>query len=396
MQADQTVKPRRLTQTYLAALTLIGLMVLGGNLVTMAYLDRQADDARTINLAGRQRMLYLTISQEAWLAAQGEEVVQRRQACQRLRLALAEWDRVHQGLVRGDAELGLTALASPQARELLGRLEHSRRAILTAAQDLIANNGDCRDGGRRLPEIMAHGESYLPLMDRLVFIFDQESRARVVNLRRAEMALDGLTVLGLALVGLFIFRPMVRRIQDDLALLEGQAASFQDLSLTDELTGLANRRAMDQHLEREWRRAAREGHSLSLVMLDVDRFKQYNDAHGHLQGDRALQAVAGVVAAAARRPGDLAARFGGEELALVLPGANLAAARGLAEQVRRQVRRLGLPHPASGVQPVLTASLGVASLNPGPVVDVKRLLGAADRALYLAKQGGRDRVEAAA
>lgn len=396
MTISREVKPRTLTLTYLAALALIGLIVLAGNLVATAYLDRQEDDARTINLAGRQRMLYLTISQEAMLAAKGEEVAQRRQACHRLRRALAEWDRVHQGLLKGDSALGLTAMTSPRTRRFLEHLEESRLAILNAAQDLIASSDDCQAGQRLLPGIIANGEKYLPLMDQLVFAFDQESRARVDDLRRTEMTLDGLTVLGLLLVGLFIFRPMVARIGRNLTELTAAAEAFQDLSLTDGLTGLANRRAMDQHLAREWRRAAREGHCLSLVMLDVDRFKQYNDDHGHLQGDEALRAVARVMAQAARRPGDLAVRYGGEELALVLPGADLKAATGLAEQVRRQVRELGLAHPSSGVAPVLTVSLGVASLGPHGPADWGGLLRAADAALYRAKQTGRDRVEAAA
>ncbi|MFH1059755.1 MAG: diguanylate cyclase [Pseudomonadota bacterium] len=395
MTQPKYLSPRALTLTYLVALMAIGLIVAGGNLVASAYLDRQEDDARTLNLAGRQRVLYMTISREALLAAKGEEVARRRQACQRLRRAVNEWDRVHQGLVNGDPDLGLRALSSSRTRSLLERLEDSRRAILEAAQALIKTNDDCRTDMAMLPRILDHGDNYLPLMDRLVFLYAQESRERVDSLRQAELVLDGITLLGLAAVGWFVFRPMVRRIDDGLGQLRAAAEVYEDLSLTDELTELANRRAMDQHLAEEWRRAAREGHTLSLVMLDVDRFKQYNDTYGHVQGDRALQAVATVLAASARRPGDLAVRYGGEELALVLPGADLRAAAGLAEQLRRQVQALAIPHRASGVEPVLTVSLGVASLAPGLTADPASLINAADEALYRAKQAGRNRVETA-
>lgn len=396
MTQPKSLSPRALTLTYLAALVVIGLIVMAGNLVASAYLDRQENDARTVNLAGRQRMLYLTISREALLAAVGEQVAQRRQACQRLQRAVAEWDRVHLGLVHGDSDLGLAALANPRARALLERLEESRRSILAAAQELIKTSEDCHADKALLPRILDQGDDYLPLMDRLVFLYAQESQGRVEALRQAELILDGITLLGLVAVGWFVFRPMVGRIADGLGQLRAAAEAYEDLSLTDQLTDLANRRAMDRHLDEEWRRAAREGHTLSLVMLDVDRFKQYNDTYGHVQGDRALQAVAKVVAATARRPGDLAVRYGGEELALVLPGAGLRAATGLAEQMRRAVQELAIPHCASGVKPVLTVSLGVASLQPGRDLEPASLIKAADDAMYRAKQSGRNRVETAA
>ncbi len=394
IRPDRSLSPRVLTLSYLAALGLIALMVVTGNFVATAYLERQERDARTINLAGRQRMLYLSISREALLLSRGRELAQRRQAAHRLQQALTQWDRVHQALIGGDAELGLAAMDSPQVRQQWEKLRQTHRAILTTSRELLAcEKGSCQEGEDHLARaILANGEEYLPLMDKLVFLYDEESKQRVRTLRQVESALDAMTLLGLALVGLVIFRPMVRRINQNLERLSATAAMFKDLSFIDGLTGLANRRALDLHLEQEWRRHARAGASLALVLLDVDHFKQYNDAHGHLQGDEALRALAKVLREAARRPGDLAARFGGEELAMVLAGVDLDTATRLADQVRRQVEELGLAHPGPPPGRCLTVSLGVTSLVPGREVDIPRLVLAADQALYSAKAAGRNRV----
>ncbi|MCA1988528.1 MAG: diguanylate cyclase [Desulfarculus sp.] len=392
------MSPRALTATYLSALGLIALMIVAGNAVATAYLERQERDARTINLAGRQRMLYLSISREALLLIRGGELAQRRQAAQKLGKALEEWERVHQALDQGDPELGLAPLDSPELRQQWERLRQTQSAIADSSHELLKADQRVRQAeAERLTQIiLAQGERYLPQMDKLVFLYDEESRRRVTTLRRVEMALDGLTLLALVVVGLAVFRPMVRRIGQNLDRLTATAAMFQDLSFIDGLTGLANRRALDLHLEQEWRRLARSQGSLSLVMLDVDHFKRYNDFMGHLAGDDALRALARVLEGAARRPGDLAARFGGEEMVLVLTGTGLEDARLVAEQVRRQVEALGLERPDPDGCCRLTVSLGVASLVPGREVEPQRLIQAADQALYQAKAQGRNQVQTAA
>lgn len=397
LRPDRSLSPRALTLSYLAALGLIGLMVVIGNFVATAYLERQERDARTINLAGRQRMLYLSISREALLLSRGRDLAAHRQAVHELGQALKEWERVHQALGKGDASQGLEALASPRLQVQWEKLHQAHEAIAASTRQLLAcDTKACQVEEERLAQtILREGELYLPLMDKLVFLYDEESRQRVRTLRQVETTLDALTLLGLVLVGLLVFRPMVRRIEQNLERLAATAAMFKDLSFIDGLTNLANRRALDLHLEQEWRRQARGGGRLSLVLLDVDHFKEYNDALGHLQGDDALRAVSTVLRDAARRPGDLAARFGGEELALVLTGAEPDSVRELAEQICHQVAALGLPHPGSMVAPVLTVSLGVASLVPGREIDTQRLINAADRALYQAKARGRNQVRVA-
>ena len=174
---------------------------------------------------------------------------------------------------------------------------------------------------------------------------------------------------------------------------------LSSLALTDGLTGLANRRAFDDGLELEWRRTQRARTPMSLLLLDLDNFKAFNDNFGHQAGDDCLRAVATVVKAAIRRPGDVAARYGGEELAIILPNTDLAGATAMAEKIRAAVGGLNLPHPGNpeGGHHV-TASLGAAtalSCAGGTLTMPSALLMAADTALYKAKSGGRDRVATA-
>ena len=168
-----------------------------------------------------------------------------------------------------------------------------------------------------------------------------------------------------------------------------------ELSVTDPLTGVPNRRRLEAHAEDEWRRCARRGEGLAFVMLDVDHFKYYNDALGHLAGDECLTRIGAALQRLAQRPTDLVARYGGEEFACVLAGVDRYQAAAHAERLRLAVEELDLPHPASSVGPRVTISLGVAWTEPIPNGDWRATLAAADEALYRAKASGRNRVEVA-
>lgn len=178
------------------------------------------------------------------------------------------------------------------------------------------------------------------------------------------------------------------------ALDERDAANrrLEALSQTDGLTGVANRRRFDQTLREEWQRAAREGFHLSLLLLDIDHFKRFNDSRGHQEGDRCLQAVAALIGRQAGRPGDLAARYGGEEFALILPNTAVAGALAVGERLRAALAEAALPHGASPTSALVTFSVGCGTAIPQAGQEATMLLAAADRALYRAKGAGRDRV----
>ncbi len=182
------------------------------------------------------------------------------------------------------------------------------------------------------------------------------------------------------------------RLLDELGAANATLAAQ---AVTDPLTGLANRRFLTRHLETEWLRMRRSRRPLAVLFCDIDMFKAYNDRYGHDRGDTCLRKVAEIIASFARRPGDLAARWGGEEFVLVLSGTHRKPAVAIAERLRREIEAAGIPHEDSPVAPVVTVSVGVAARVPGKDESHDDLLRAADEALYRAKKAGRNRVEPA-
>ncbi len=198
-----------------------------------------------------------------------------------------------------------------------------------------------------------------------------------------------------------VLRQRVRRLLQQSRLhrqLEVANQELQRLASVDGLTQVANRRCFDEQLEHEWQRAARSqsytpngSNPLSLILCDVDLFKQYNDTYGHQAGDQCLQQVAKVIAKSVKRPADLTARYGGEEFAILLPETNSLGAGWVAAQIVAQIQRLNIPHTGSPTGYV-TLSAGVATIDFCSEVCSQQLITLADMALYEAKQAGRNRV----
>lgn len=180
-----------------------------------------------------------------------------------------------------------------------------------------------------------------------------------------------------------------RRRKTQAALIEARNRA-RDLSNLDPLTNLANRRVFERVLDREWSRARREQRPISLVICDLDRFRQYNERFGHHAGDKCLVRIAEVVSGFSRRAGDLVVRFGGEEFAVLLPETAEFAALDVAEAIRSGIYDLTLMHGASDVERVLTASCGAATITPAPGQRPQQLIDAAANALQRAKRAGRN------
>ncbi len=182
-----------------------------------------------------------------------------------------------------------------------------------------------------------------------------------------------------------------KRTEQQLVSLQRE---MEELSFRDGLTGVANRRRFDAIIELEWSNARSNRQPLSLLMIDIDYFKQYNDCYGHLEGDACLKRVARLLSSAATRARDLLARFGGEEFVLVLPETDAAAAAKLADRCRELILAEQIPHASSPIGPVLTISLGVGSMIPGYDDEGRAFIDTVDKRLYQAKQHGRNRIVA--
>ncbi|WP_319541997.1 diguanylate cyclase [uncultured Pseudodesulfovibrio sp.] len=187
-------------------------------------------------------------------------------------------------------------------------------------------------------------------------------------------------------------REMIKRMMREREL-ERLARKLERMSNQDGLTGLANRRCFDDTLVCEWVRNGRNDQSLGLLMIDIDHFKQYNDALGHVNGDGCLYSVAEALKKSVRRPGDLVARYGGEEFAIILPNTDYNGAKAVADNIHENLAKIGLGHPDSTVAACVTVSIGVASGIPTCDTSPEHLLQAADSALYQAKDSGRNRTE---
>ncbi|WNW10033.1 sensor domain-containing diguanylate cyclase [Pseudomonas sp. DTU_2021_1001937_2_SI_NGA_ILE_001] len=260
-------------------------------------------------------------------------------------------------------------------------------------REATAGTVDFRSSDDRVEGVHAFTRSRIyPLVTTVTVGYDEVMQGWRSQSRYSLLVVLALLAL-LILMGRRLMGHIRSRIHAEQALRESQARllelnrTLEYIAGEDTLTGLDNRRRFDRNLDQQIECAHREQQPLSLVILDVDFFKGFNDLYGHLAGDECLKILARTIRRCVHGHADRVARYGGEEIALTLPGRDASAALVLAEQIAAQIRGLGLPHQGSPFG-VVTVSLGVASLQPGG--HARRLIDEADRALYAAKAAGRD------
>ncbi|MFO0794004.1 MAG: diguanylate cyclase [Candidatus Brocadiaceae bacterium] len=183
-----------------------------------------------------------------------------------------------------------------------------------------------------------------------------------------------------------------QKLREMALQLEASNKLLEHLSYRDSLTGIANRRYLEEFIEQEWKRAVREVYPISLIFVDIDHFKAFNDAYGHPAGDECLRQIARALTNSIKRPADIIARYGGEEFIAVLPGTDAAGAFSVAELMKANVVGLGIEHASSQVINNVSVSIGVATALPDRYNTPSSLIANADKALYKAKSGGRNRV----
>jgi diguanylate cyclase (GGDEF)-like protein len=296
-----------------------------------------------------------------------------------------------QGITLRATDRSGTSLTAGGAHGLVSLARDPRVRAARAGHSGLLNYAPVLPGGGRGPEELS---AYAPVAGTgwtvVASIPRSVAFAGLVRLRDAVLSITTLLVL-IILAGVRFIARSTRELALRELLLEEANQKLQALTVMEAMTGIANRRGFDETVAGESRRAMRDKTPLSLIMIDIDHFKAFNDRYGHQDGDECLRRVAAEIRSTLERAGDTVARYGGEEFAVTLPGTPASGAASLAESMRARVEILAIPHDQSPGG-VVTISLGVATSVAGGRLSAGALVGVADKALYDAKHTGRNRV----
>ncbi|MDR3592559.1 MAG: diguanylate cyclase [Negativicutes bacterium] len=389
---------RSLTAKYIVALSLIAILALTAFVTLRQLIVGEQASAAIINVSGRQRMLTQKGVLLSFQLAVSVDPAQRVRLRADLTTLIRSMQDAHHAIIYGSPEFGVSGALSAEMRQMLFEppvaldLKLLRYFNALSALVELADN-DYTIYIPQLSVVVAAADELIAAQGAAVDQLQRESEVRVKKLERLETYVVLLTLLVLLLEALFIFRPAARAIEREQKYLAAANAELQRLSHQDWLTGIANRRFFDEFMERMWRQAARDGEPISLLIADIDFFKLFNDRYGHQAGDDCLRQVAGALKDQVGRAADFVARYGGEEFAVILPFTDLPGALNVAEKLRAAVEALQIEHWRSE-KGAVTISVGVAMAMPGQGSDPQDLVLVADKALYRAKEKGRNRVEA--
>lgn len=382
----------KFTLRYFIALSIIALLMTSANFLLQQLIKTEKNSAALVNISGRQRMLTQKIALLSVKLINSDDINERNNFRAELVGTTTEMEKAHQNLVTGTVAKDHPEITAMYFQEPM-MLNDKVLAFITAAKAL----GQSSDS-----ELTADNSYYtyvsgpprlelLQALDLAVARYQEDSELKVERLAILEKLFLGLTYLTLILEAFLIFRPMVKIIEEEKQELIIANEKLRKLSLTDGLTGIANRRWFDEFFEREWKLAQRNKTQLGLIMIDIDYFKAYNDTYGHEAGDKCLKKVAEALASTVKRPGDFVSRFGGEEFAVVMPDTDNEGLAHVAELLRASVEAAQIEHCQSQIGNVVTISIGAAIAAPQQELSTKDLIINADRALYEAKHHGRNR-----
>ncbi len=391
---------KRLVRWHLTALGLLAGLSVTGQIAVQCAMHTPQADVPIVAQAARQEALGQHLIVGA-LAIQASETPQQRTGWEAdLRDTAQLWKQSAAALPK----------PNPAAAVKLSAAAPHQQAMLDAAQGLLAalppdTSRQKTDVSRYLTPLFQHQSAYDTDMDAVGAEYSRGASAHLMFLRWVQAGLCAFTLLTLTALGLLVSKPKFgavsqtvaqlsdmeeKRAEMDTALSEADRQiaqmrqTLENLSMVDALTGLKNHRAFQEQLDRELGRALRHGQPLSLLLLDIDQFKSYNDSFSHVEGDQALKIVSELLKETARTS-DIPARYGGKEFAIILTETDMMGAVVLGERLRQAVAS------ADGLQRPLTASIGIATLTPN-IFSVAALIAQADRALCHAKGDGRNRV----
>jgi diguanylate cyclase (GGDEF)-like protein len=370
---------RNLTLGYIAALSVIATLSIATHFLLNSAMVQNESSATVINIAGRQRMLSQRIDLYAHMLLQGND----RGARAELMHSIELFEQSHNALENGDGRLGLTLKLSPALRQIYfsepDALNRRSHAFIQAAKTLLNDeDANVRKEAFRTIDDSARGE-LLSALDKAVNQFEAEATERIRTLERAQLIVLAALLITLTLEALIIFRPLVAKIKSSMALL-------LQVAMHDGLTNLANRKYFMEAAERELLIAQRYGLPLSLLMIDIDHFKNINDTYGHATGDAVLTNFS-EVALQTLRSTDIIGRIGGEEFAVLLPATDMDNAHQVAGKILLAVSAAQFAHQDL----TITVSIGLATMNEGDN-QMDTIMQRADYALYEAKENGRNQI----
>lgn len=376
------------TQKYLLALCSTAILLVIITLTTHYNIELQKDNALMINQSGKQRMLVKEIALKSLQMTSNPAPGTEDRLKDELLTALTQLQKNHSEMSRSEIpEVKTIYFSSPKS------LDHQIRHYI--GEGLIIAKMPAEELARQNPRVesllLAASGDLLTALDEVTYLFQLESEQKTIKLLRIAQGSLVIALLVLLLQGLYIFRPMIHTIEQEKRKLIKLNEDLERQASVDGLTGVANRRHLDEFANRELLRSVREKTPLAVIMADIDYFKAYNDSYGHLAGDECLKKVAHALTEAVRRPTDLVARYGGEEFSIVLPNTDFSGMALIAEACRKRVENLAISHNGSLVSEVVTISLGVAGINRVQK-NTESLFAAADCALYKAKNSGRNKV----
>ncbi|HEX9889157.1 MAG TPA: EAL domain-containing protein [Nitriliruptorales bacterium] len=390
----------RLTVAWVAALTAIAALTIGGTLLVDATLSRQSFNTRALTIAGHQQARSVQLQEAARALVTAEDQASRDAAIESIRSTLPDFEDNHRTLAFGDADVGLPGERSDQITSILRSMEQPRVQIVAAAIDLLVLEGTPPEDAaldhqrRRAADLVAAEVRYGAGVRDLVATWEDDAVSRVDETRQIVLSILLATMALLLVEAFLVFRPATQRVRDVIvagrrAQESERARSREQLEMLarfDHLTGLANRALFRDRLERALAQADRSGERVAVMFMDLDKFKDVNDQHGHDAGDDLLVAVAGRIDRCARKT-DTVARLGGDEFVVLLE--NLDTPDGAANVAQKILEQLAMPFSLSGRQVHITTSIGIA-LYPDDATSLEGLLRAADSAMYEAKSAGRN------
>ncbi|MCX7921646.1 MAG: diguanylate cyclase [Clostridia bacterium] len=384
-----------------AAISLIGLF-------TLFYtISSQRTNAEVINISGRQRALLQRtalnslrfVSNQLQPHTYTELLEERENLRKELLKDIDLMEKSHEQLINGNLTVNLPGSTQSQIKSVYYEapiyLDTKIKTYIKQVRTLaLLPDSQHSTYNTQLNYIsLAASGDLVSSLETVVSRYQKESEDAISRLQFLSITVLCIIMLLLIFEALFIFKPMVDLIKEENKQLEEKNKILQDLSSNDGLTGIANRRYFNEFISQEWARLSHTSIPLSIIMIDIDYFKTYNDTYGHQAGDECLKKVASTLANALKHTGNLAARYGGEEFAVVLPDTSRNEAVFVAEKLRADIEEVRIPHVKSDISDHVTISLGVATVIPQYDSSPDELIKSADQALYNAKNSGRNQVK---